>query len=81
MKKQLMYSASILLSTVFGAALAGPVSGPLPVGWFTCSNCHTEDPTLCISISCPPSANACLGSEGVNDDGSLWVSVGCTVRA
>lgn len=69
--------ASFLVAAVASVALGQVgVGGPIPVGSIECSNCHSEDPDLCVRRFCDENT-VCVPKEGEFDDGTLWVSVHC----
>jgi hypothetical protein len=78
MKTRLFVALAVPAALAAGGALAQIVPGPppLPVGWHKCSACHTDDPTLCDELWCPPNT-ACGKQEGQDDGGNLWVRSIC----
>ncbi len=69
---------TIILSAMAGSTLADPVGvgQPTPHKFHECTNCHSEDPDLCITKNCRE-GTVCVGREGAFDDGQLWVSAHC----
>lgn len=78
MKKQIVFITGVVFSMAIGSVLAGPipVGDSKPVETVECTNCHSEDPDLCATRTCPE-GSVCVGIEGAFDNGGLWVDVIC----